>query len=201
MPLILGFGVCQFLFTTDTMYATPHFSGDAMKRYIAAGTLSRALLWLVLPLASVMFPKLVHSSVKKEKSNLLGIVIIGTAVLAACAAAGLCLVGPIVVRLVFKPEDVAGTTALLPWYVGAMIPLALANVLVNDLMARGRFKVVPFMIVIGVGYALTLPFMLNRFPEDMTVVLKTLGAFNLLLFVVCAFFTWGQQTRTTQAVG
>lgn len=198
MPLVLGFGVCQFFFTADTMFTTVHFSGDAMKRYIAAGTLSRALLWLVLPLASVMFPKLVHSSAKKEKTNLLGIVIIGTAVLSACAAAGLCLVGPMVVRLVFKAEDVAGTTALLPWYVGAMIPLAMANVLVNDLMARGRFKVVPFMIVLGVAYAFTLPFMLNRFPGDMTVVLKTLGAFNLLLFVLCAFFTWGRQNSQAE---
>ena len=117
-PLILAFGVCQFLFTTDTMFAKPHFTPDSMKRYVAAGTLSRALLWLVMPLAAVMFPKIVHSSAKREKSNLFAIVIFGTAVLAICGAAGLCLVGPWVVKLVFKPEDIAETTALLPWYGG-----------------------------------------------------------------------------------
>lgn len=94
LPLILGFGVCQFLFTTDTMFATPHFSGDDMKRYVAAGTLSRALLWLVLPLAAVMFPKIVHSSARREKTNLLGIVILGTAILAICGTVGLCVLGP-----------------------------------------------------------------------------------------------------------
>jgi O-antigen/teichoic acid export membrane protein len=194
IPLVLAFGVCQFLFTTDTMFATVYFSPDSMKRYVAAGTLSRALLWLVLPLAAVMFPKIVHSSSRGQKSNLLGIVILGTAVLAICGAAGLCVVGPWVVRLVFKPEDVAETTALLPWYAGAMIPLALANVLVNDLMARKQFKVVPLMIVLAVGYAFTLPYVLNHFPGRMTVVLQTLGVFTLLLFLVCAWFTWGAKS-------
>jgi O-antigen/teichoic acid export membrane protein len=194
MPLIFAFGVCQFLFTTDTMYAQVHFSADSMKRYVAAGTLSRALLWLVLPISAVMFPKIVHASAKKEKSNLLAIVIAGTAVLAVVGAAGLCIVGPIVVRIVFKPEDVADTVALLPWYAGAMIPLALANVLVNDLMARGRFKVVPFMVAIGVAYAFTLPYILRHYPDRMTVVLQTLFVFTTLLFIVCAWFTWGQKS-------
>jgi O-antigen/teichoic acid export membrane protein len=201
LPLILGFGVCQFLFTTDTMYVTPHFSGDAMKGYIAAGTLSRALLWVVLPLASVMFPKIVHSNKKGEKSNLLGIVIAGTAILGVCGVVGLCVVGPLVVKFVYKSEDISQTTALLPWYASAMIPLALGNVLANDLLARGRFKVVPFMIVLALGYAFTLPYMLNRFPGDMTVALKTLGVFNLLLFLVCAVFTWGVKYPPAQATG
>jgi O-antigen/teichoic acid export membrane protein len=195
VPLVLAFGVCQFLFTTDTMFATVYFSPESMKRYVAAGTLSRALLWLVLPLAAVMFPKIVHSSSRGQKSNLLGIVILGTAILAVCGAVGLCIVGPWVVRLVFKPEDIAETTALLPWYAGAMIPLALANVLVNDLMARKQFKVVPLMIVLAIGYAFTLPYMLNHYPGRMTIVLQTLGVFTLLLFVVCAWFTWGPGSK------
>jgi len=191
MPLVFGFGVTQFMFTSDTMFATPHFSGESMKHYVAAGTLSRALLWLVQPMAAVMFPKLVHSTAKGEKSNLLAIVIAGTAVLAIVGAIGLVIVGPIVVKIAFKPEDVVETVALLPWYAGAMIPLALANVLVNDLLARGRFKVVPLMIVVGVAYAATLVYMLHHYPGRLTVVLQTLGVFTTLLFVVCAWFTWG----------
>ena len=117
-PLMLGFGACQFLFTTDTMYAKAFFSGDEMASYVAAGTLSRALLWVVLPLATVMFPKIVHANAQSEKSNLLGIVLLGTAILAVCGAAGLCVVGPFVVKLVYTPAYVAMTTKLLPWYAG-----------------------------------------------------------------------------------
>jgi O-antigen/teichoic acid export membrane protein len=193
-PLMLGFGACQFLFTTDTMYAKAFFSGDEMASYVAAGTLSRGLLWVVLPLAAVMFPKIVQASAKSEKNNLLGIVLLGTALLAICGAAGVCLVGPFVVKLIYTPQYVALTTKLLPWYAGAMIPLALANVLVNDLMARARFKVVPPMVLLTVAYGFTLPFMLRTFPGRMEVALQTLGVFNLLLLGVCVLFTWKVQS-------
>ena len=191
VPLMFGFGACQFMFTSDTMFAMAYFTGDQMAPYVAAGTLSRALLWLVLPLAAVMFPKIVHAAAKSEKTNLFNLVVLGTAVLAICGALGLWLVGPIVVKIVYKTSYVAATTALLPWYAGAMVPLALANVMVNDLLARGRFAVVPWMVLLAAAYGFTLPVMLSHFPGRLEVVLQTLGAFNLLLFGVCACFTWG----------
>jgi hypothetical protein len=33
------------------------------------------------------------------------------------------------------------------------------------------------------------------------VVLQTLGAFNLLLFLVCAWFTWGASAKTKMEDG
>ena len=190
VPLMLGFGACQFLFTSDTIFAKAFFSGDAMKPYVAAGTLSRALLWAVLPMAAVMFPKLVHGHAKSEKTNLLGIVVLGTGVLSICGALGLWLLGPWVVNLVYKSGDVGETMRLIPWYVGAMVPLALANVLVNDLLARARFRVVPAMVLLAVTYGFTLIYVLNRLPGRLDVVLQTLGAFNLLLLAVCAWYSF-----------
>ena len=191
VPLLFGFGACQIMFTSDTMFAKAYFSDEQMAPYIAVGTLSRALLWLVLPLASVMFPKLVHASAKAEKTNLFAIVVLGTAILAAGGALGLWLVGPLLVKFMSKAAYVTEAVKLIPWYAGAMIPLALANVMVNDLLARERYGVVPWMVVLAVGYVITLPLMLNHFPGKIEVVLQTLGAFNLLLFTICAFFTWG----------
>lgn len=192
VPLLFGFGACQFLFASDMMFAKPYFSENEMAAYGVAGTLARALLWLVLPLASVMFPKLVHSNAKSEKTNLLGMVLLGTAVLTITGGLGLCIVGPWVVKLVSKAEYVQATAALLPWYAGAMVPLALANVLVNDLLARERFKVVPFMVLLAIGYGLTLPYVLNHFPKKLETVLQILGLFNLLLLAVCAWATYGK---------
>ncbi|HEY1719275.1 MAG TPA: hypothetical protein VGH42_13410, partial [Verrucomicrobiae bacterium] len=188
-PLMLGFGVIQFFLAADTMFTKAFFPGDVMASYVAAGTFSRALLWLVLPLAAVMFPKIVHANAKSEKSNLLGIVLLGTAILTVCGAAGLCVVGPFVIKLVYTPAYVAATTKLLPWYAFAMVPLALANVLVNDLMARAKFKIVPLMVLLALAYGFTLPFMLNKF-HTMEVALQTLGAFNLLLLALCSWFAW-----------
>ena len=191
VPLMFGFGVVQFFLTADTLFVKAFFPGDEMAAYGVAGTLSRALLWLVLPLAAVMFPKIVHAMAKSEKSNLFGIVLIGTAILAICGAAGLCVLGPLVVKLAFRSEYIAETAKLLPWYAGAMVPLALANVLVNDLMARAKFKAVLPMVLVAVAYGFTLPAMLRKFPGHMEVALQTLGAFNLLLLGISAWFTWG----------
>jgi peptidoglycan biosynthesis protein MviN/MurJ (putative lipid II flippase) len=145
-----------------------------------------------------MFPKIVQASAKSEKNNLLAIVLLGTAALTVCGAAALCIVGPFVVKLVYTPEYVAATTKLLPWYAGAMIPLALANVLVNDLMARAKFKIVLPMVLLALAYGCTLPLMLHKFPGRMEVALQTLGAFNLLLFGVCAWFAWGVKSPTSK---
>ena len=190
LPLLFGFGACQFMFSADTMFAKAYFSDAQMAPYVAVGTLSRAVLWLVLPLAAVMFPKLVHANAKSEKTNLFGLVVLGTAVLAAGGALGLWIMGPVLVKVMSKASFVAEAVKLLPWYAGAMVPLALANVMVNDLLARGRFAVVPFMVVLAATYGFTLPVMLNHFPGRLEVVLQTLGAFNLLLFGICAWFTW-----------
>jgi O-antigen/teichoic acid export membrane protein len=196
MPMMFGCGACQFLFTSDTMFAKPYFTDDQMKPYVIAGTLARAILWLVMPLATVMFPKLVQTRVKSEKhSNLFGLVVLGTAVLSICGAVGLWVVGPYVIKIVAHGSDVPGTMALIPWYAGAMVPLAMANVLVNDLLARGRFRVVPFMVLLAVIYCITLPLMLSHFPGHIELVLQILGVFNVLLFGLCALFTWGLKSQ------
>jgi hypothetical protein len=155
----------------------------------------------VLPLAAVMFPKIVHATAKSEKTNLFNLVVLGTAVLAMCGALGLWLVGPILVRIVYTPAYVTATVALLPWYAGAMVPLALANVMVNDQLARARFGVVPWMVVLAVTYGFTLPFMLNHFPGRLEVALQTLGVFNLLLFLLCAWFAWGVKDKVKMENG
>ncbi len=85
VPLMLGFTATQFLFSADTSFVDAYFGADRTAAYGAAGTLSRALLWAVLPLTTVMFPKIVHSTAKSEKTNLLGLVLLGTAAVVAWA--------------------------------------------------------------------------------------------------------------------
>ena len=69
VPLMLAFCGFQILFTVDTLLVKSYFSDADADFFVSAGTLSRALMWLVLPLASVMFPRLVHSAAKSEKSK------------------------------------------------------------------------------------------------------------------------------------
>jgi O-antigen/teichoic acid export membrane protein len=196
VPLMVGFAVFQFLFTGDIMFVKTYFTESESAYYTSAGTLSRALMWLVMPLATVMFPKLVHSAAKSEKSNLMGMVLLGTAVLAACGAIGLTILGPFVVRIVFPADYVAEAARILPWYAWAMLPVALTNVLLNDLLARGVYRVVLPLLVLAIGYGVAL----TQFHESLTMVLQTLGLFALGALGVCGWFSWRNPQPAGQPV-
>lgn len=186
LPLVIGFTSFQFLFTTDTVFAGLYFDEKTVGFYGSAGTMSRALMWLVGPLTAVMFPRIVHSAAKAEKSDLMGLVLGGTAFLALSGAAGLALLGPWVIKLVYGEAFVEVASTLLPWYAGAMIPLALTNVLLNNLMARNQFKVVPGLVLLAATYG----FALTRFHDTPVMLLQTMMAFNSVLLALCAYCTW-----------
>jgi O-antigen/teichoic acid export membrane protein len=187
IPLTLGFGAYQFLLTADTMLVRGCFSADDSAFYGSAGTFARASMWLVGPLAAVMFPKIVHAKAKGEKSELMGVVLLGTVILAGGGATGLCVLGPWMAGLIFGPDFVQPDSVLLPWYAWAVVPLSIANVLLNNLLARSFFKVVPALCVLAIGYA----FALSHFHDTPVMVIKTLGVGNLVLLAVCAWYTWG----------
>jgi O-antigen/teichoic acid export membrane protein len=193
-PLLIGFGAFQFLFTADTMFVKSYFTAGQTDAYVGAGTLSRALIWLVGPLAAVMFPRIVHSSAKSEKSNLMRAVLIGTFVISVVGAVGLCVVGPFVIRIIY-PGYAAQVIEVLPWYAFTMVPLALANVLLNNLLAKGSFRIVPLLVVLALGYAFTL----TRYHDSPITVLKVLCGFNVLLLAVSAWFTYRDATTPAQS--
>jgi O-antigen/teichoic acid export membrane protein len=186
VPLMLGSGVVQFLFMADIMFVKTYFPGTQAGYYDSAGTYSRALMWLVLPLATVMFPRIVHSSAKAEKTNILGMVLAGTAILSIVGAIALSLLGPIVIRFINGEECFKAASPLLSWYAGAMVPLSLANVLISALLARSSFRIVPWLCLLALGYVLAL----THFHANFLMVLKTLGLVNLVLLALGAWFTW-----------
>jgi O-antigen/teichoic acid export membrane protein len=185
VPLLVGFGACQFLMAADTMFVKAYLPENS-QCYVAAGTLSRALVWAVGPLTAVMFPRIVQSAARSEKSNLFALTLLCTAVLAIVGVIGLWLIGPWAVRFMSKPSYVEVTTKILPWYAGAMVPLCLANVMASNLLGKSQFRVVIPMVLLAVAYGVTLIFVHGSFIQ----VLQLLGAFNLALLAVCAWFTF-----------
>jgi O-antigen/teichoic acid export membrane protein len=197
IPVMLAFVGFQILFTGDTILVKNYFNPTTADFYVSAGTLSRALLWFVLPMAYVMFPRLVHSDAKSEKSNLLGMVLLGTAILAVVGALGLSLVGPSVVRFVYTPEFVKVASSLLPWYAAAMVPLALSNVLLNHLLARpaSKLPLAIFVLLAAIAYL----FAITQFHDSLVTVLKVMGIANLVLLAICAIFTWRSKSLPSPA--
>ncbi len=191
IPLSLGFAAYNLMFTADTFLVKWYFTPATAAFYLSAGTLARASIWLVGPLAAVMFPKLVHAKAKAQKTDLLGVVLLGTLIFSAGGAIGLWVLGPWIVKLMFTPEYVEAAATLLPWYAWAVVPLALGNVLLNNLLAHARFKVVPALCVLAVGYV----FALTQFHTTPVMVIKILTACNCLLLAICAWYTWGAKAK------
>jgi len=133
-----------------------------------------------------MFPRLVHSVAKSEKSNLMTLVLVGTAVLSVVGAAAVSLLGPLIIQIVSGPKFVAVASALIPWYASAMVPLAVANVLLNNLIAKADFRVAVPLALVAIGYAAAL----TQFHATPVAMLQTMGVFNTLMFLSCAWFTW-----------
>ena len=81
-----------------------------------------------------------------------------------------------------------------------MLPLTMANVLVGNLLARGRFQAVPWLVLVAIGYGAALHFRAPAIKhaeqfEAFTMVVRTLGVFSLLLLSVAAWFTWHQPSQ------
>jgi hypothetical protein len=81
-----------------------------------------------------------------------------------------------------------------PWFAWVLLPLIVANVLVNNLLAAGRFAVVPWVLGVGLLYLGLLVGGRNWLPtlEPFTAfrtLLGTLGVCNLILLAVAVRFT------------
>jgi O-antigen/teichoic acid export membrane protein len=219
VPLTLGLGASQFIFSVDVIFVRAVFGDHQTGFYVGSGMIGRGLVMFTAPLIVVMFPKIVHNISHGKKTNVLGYTVIATAVLCGLAAAGCTAFSLFMQHLAVSPEIVKGylsptlfkkVTAntealsvmgrLIPWFVWCMLPLALANVLLNNLMARKQFRVVPYLLIVIAAYLLTLTLAGNSFVG----VIQILGIFNLIFLAVIAAFTWGGKAKEnlgTNSVG
>ena len=195
IPLTLGLGAANFMLSADMVFTQKFFPADQTGFYAVAGTIGRALIFLTQPLTIVMFPKLARASATGEKSNALTLALGTTLFFGACAAI-VCTIVPWFPPLIMGGKKYLVAAPLVPWFAWCMLPLALSQVMVNSLMARSRFSVVPLLLIIAVSYGYTLSLvgshcgnMADTF-SGFKAMIKTVGAFNILMFGVCALFTW-----------
>jgi O-antigen/teichoic acid export membrane protein len=189
VPLTLGMGVSIFMLAADMIFVQRFFSKEQTGFYAAAGMIGRALVYFTGPVAAVMFPKLARSAATGEKSNALALGL-GVTALAGAAAAVMCTLFPsLPIRIVYNQSYLDVSTPLVPWFAWCMLPLTLATVLLNSLMARSQFAAVPWLVAVAAGYGLTLYLRHESFIQ----VIQTIGCFGLLLLAVCAWFTFRPQ--------
>ena len=195
LPLAGGTGSVLFVMQADMLLVQSHFPSEVTAFYAAASVIGVGLVTFTTPMAAVMFPKLVRSFAKGERSNSLWLALAGTFVMGV-AGALLCTVFPeLPLRIMFfrKPEFLQ-SAVLVPWVAWCMLPLIMANVLISSLMARGRFAAVPWLMAVAIGYGLAQYHLVNNAGQGLpvfeafTAVIQRLGIFSSLLLLVAFIF-------------
>jgi O-antigen/teichoic acid export membrane protein len=199
VPLTFGLGTVTFMLSADLIFVRYFFPGEQSGFYAAVGTIGRALVFFTQPLALVMFPKLARSKATGEKSHVLELAL-GATFLAGTVAAIACTALPWLPLLIMGGKKYLVVASLVPWFAWCMLPLTLSFVLVNSLMARSKFSAVPWLVLVAIGYGVALALVgrhagsLADTQAGLRMMIQTLGVFNLLLFAVCAWFTWGKKS-------
>jgi O-antigen/teichoic acid export membrane protein len=194
IPLTLGFGASSFMMSADMLVVRSLFPEEQTGFYSAAGIIGRALVLFTAPLAAVMFPKIVHSAARAERTDVMAQALGATALLGAGAATFCTLFPALPLQLVYEKSYLV-IKPLVPWFVWCMLPLTLANVLINNLLARQKFAVVGWLVIVVLAYGTTLLLIASRLlhQEPLTAfrgIVQTVGSFSLILLAVSIYFTW-----------
>jgi O-antigen/teichoic acid export membrane protein len=187
VPLTLGMGVGIFMLAADMLFVQWFFPKGQTGYYAAAGMIGRALVYFTKPVADVMFPKLARSKATGEKSNALALAL-GLTALAGAGAALMCSLFPALPLQVARYDSsyLAVSAPLVPWFGWCMLPLTLATVLINSLMAQSCFRSVPWLVAVAVAYGVALYLWHDSFKQ----VIQIIGIFGLLLLAVCVWFSF-----------
>ena len=201
VPLTLGVGASLFIMCADMLVVQSNFSSEITPFYAAGAMIGVALVTFTTPLAAVMFPKIVRSLARSEKTDALVLAMGTTVLLAGLAAVGCTLFPELPLRIMFfKNPDYLKAAPLVPWFMWCMVPLTLANVLVGNLLGREQLAAVLWLVAVAAGYGVTLSVFVHAdqamepFRAFRTVV-QILVLFGLLLLAVAAWFSWREKER------
>jgi len=216
IPLAIGPGVMVFMFSADVLFVQTTFAKGQTHFYMPAATVGMALFMFLTPLAIVMFPKLVSSKAEGGNSRALQHALTGTALLGGLAVASLLLFPKLPLWVLYFKNPVYWKSApLVAWYIAALFPLLLANVLIGNLLAKERLGPLPcvLMLLLATGYAATLWSQRVPLLEMATVatvdksilsagsqhafqrVIQIFGGFNLAILALAAGLSWHLKAR------
>lgn len=203
LPFTLGAGALLTLAYFDQVYLKAMIPADRADefllgaRYLPASMIGFALTQVTVPLAVVMFPKIARSAAGGEKTNALALALVGTAGIGILAVGLVTLFPALPLKILyFRHPQNWQAAPIVPWCASAMLVFALANVLVSNLLAQKRFRIVPWAVAVAVAFVTTLFLLQSRLLAmepfaAFRLVAQVIGGFNLLLLSLAIVFTWG----------
>jgi O-antigen/teichoic acid export membrane protein len=201
MPLMGGSGAVILLSAFDVPFVQATFEAGQTKLYQAGQNIGFALFQFTAPLAMVMFPKIVQSAAKAEKSDALRLTLISTAVMGGLAALGSTLIPQLPLRILyFKSPAMWQAAPLVAGFAWCMLLLTMANVVVGGLLARKRYAFIPWLMLLAAVYVVTMIQLRPWLPqlesfEAYRIIISTLTAFNGAGLIIACWFAWGRKDQ------
>ena len=205
----MGPGIVQFMLSVDMFFARARLSEEESGVYGAAGMVGRGIVMLVGPIAAVMFPRLVRSDSGDSGAKLIFRIMLATALVILTVIASftaLYWLMPVVpdwiAALSFLPsgtaewyanreENLLQIASLIPWFLGAMGLLALANVYLNHLVARREFGKVCCLLIVPLAYCTGL----LRYGHSTGSIMLGIAIANATLLAGCCLFSYRVANR------
>jgi hypothetical protein len=185
----------------DVFFVKNAFTDENQKvLYQGAAMCAFALMQFTNPISSVMFARVSRLERSNQASQELPIALLALATLASLIAVGYTLLPQLPLKIIYsKSPEMWQAFRLVPWFGWMIFPAILSTPLVYSILARRRNEALPWLLLVTLLYEsalwiqkptlLTLPSF-----EAFKRVLQTLGAANLLFFVVALWFNRGQIT-------
>lgn len=189
IPVTIGLGALSVITQADALavrkYLQPVLTPDEADGYSAVRIIAQALVFVIGALTAVMFPKVARSFQRAEKTDVLRLTLALTAAVGVAGALAATLFPELPLRIL-SPGRLFASKTLVPAYCWAIVPVALASVMVWSLLARECYRVVPWLAALAAGYWLAL----QSFHDRLITVIGMVGAFGTLLCLVCGTFLW-----------
>jgi O-antigen/teichoic acid export membrane protein len=200
VPLTIGAGTFMLMTTLDVIYVRSVFPEEqSTQLYNPASMIGLALMVVTTPLVQVMFPKVARSAALTQGSRAMILALVAAATVGALAAVICTLMPELPLRVIsFNNPAYLGASPLVPWFAWALLPLMLAMVLANNLLAQGRFAVVPWLALVAALYCGALLVWRSYLPGLEPLVafkglLVTLGTANLSLLALTILYSVREQ--------
>ncbi len=183
------------LMNLDTALAKHYFDPETVGRFAKAAVIARTAVFLPVPVAAALFPKVTTTgAMTAESRRLLGRALAFAGLLIALVAVVCVAMPQLPWAILFGPmsPDIAASAKLLTRaMVLAMSPLALAYLLLNFEMAQRRFFWCYGMVPCGLAYVGGVALFHSR-PLQIALVL---GALNLVAVVLLVAGIFAQRRR------
>jgi O-antigen/teichoic acid export membrane protein len=208
VPLTLGLGAVLAMSSIDMLFVQGLFVGSASTALYGGAMLTGfAIIQISAPVANVMFARVTRNVARAEQADSFLLTLLATAGFGALAAIGCTLLPQWPLRVMYlRNPEMWQAAPLVPWFAWALLPWAVANVLVQNILAHGRYRSVPWLVLIPAVYAAALCLQAPHLVEmdrltAFTRVIQTLGCASLLLCGVAAWFCRGARALPARGPG